>query len=571
MSSSYQPKFSYSNIFRKKYSDDSLHSLETKYKKLEESSLIEQRHFLRSPELNTDTDPKSKDLDMLFVPNEVLTSVTQKAIIYIQHFYRREHLQSLRNIYDDVLSSKNDRSIALELLKNASVASGGILPSCQDTGTACIFAKRGKYIMTQSNDEEAISHGVYNAYTQNNLRYSILSPLSMFEEKNTKCNLPAQIDIMTNFDNPLEYELLVIAKGGGSSSRTFLYQENKSLLNEEKLMKFLINAVRKLGTSGCPPYHLVVVIGGLSPEQCLKTVKLTAAHYLDDLPRSGDETGQAFRDIEWEQKIFELSRNIGIGAQFGGRHFCHDVRVIRLPRHGAHTPVGIGVSCSADRQVKVKINKTGVYMEQLEENPAQFLPDQISSSEIEKSSETIHINLNLPLKEVQKILSNYPVGTRLNLNGTLIIARDIAHARILSNLKETGKLPNYMLKYPFVYYAGPAKTPPNMISGSLGPTTAGRMDLYLDPFMEAGGSFITLAKGNRSEIARQACLKHKGFYLGVPGGPAAFHSVQKIKKLQILDFEDLGMEAVWLAEVENFLAFIVIDDKGNDFYKQWLG
>ncbi|XP_072031543.1 fumarate hydratase class I, aerobic-like [Amphiura filiformis] len=500
---------------------------------------------------------------ILKVEPEALTLLSSQAMIDIAHLLRPKHLQQLRKILDDPEASPNDKFVALELLKNANIAAGMILPGCQDTGTAIVMGKRGQNVWTDGQDEEHLSRGVYNTYTQKNLRYSQVSPLTMFKEANTGTNLPAQIELYATAGN--QYNFMFIAKGGGSANKTFLYQQTKALLNPEKLVKFVDEKIKTIGTAACPPYHLSLVIGGLSAEMTLKTVKLASTKYLDNLPTTGNEHGQAFRDLEMEEKVHELSRNMGMGAQFGGKYFCHDVRVVRLPRHGASCPVGLGVSCSADRQVLGKITEEGVFLEQLETNPGKYLPE---ITEGDLSSDVVQVNLNQPMTEQLKKLSSFPIRTRLSLTGTLVVARDIAHAKLQERLDSGQGLPQYIKDHP-VYYAGPAKTPQGYASGSFGPTTAGRMDSYVDSFQAAGGSMIMLAKGNRSKQVTQACKKHGGFYLGSIGGPAAILAQNCIKKVEVLEYPELGMEAIWRVEVENFPAFIVVDDKGNDFFKKW--
>ena len=499
--------------------------------------------------------------EMLVIEPHVLTELTKAAITDVSHLLRSSHLQQLRNILDDDTASSNDHFVARQLLMNATVAANMILPSCQDTGTAIVMGKKGQNVFTKGDDTEAIYKGVYETYTGRNLRYSQLAPISTYKETNTKCNLPAQVDLLATEGN--EYHFLFVTKGGGSANKTYLYQETKALLNPERMRAFLVEKIKKLGTAACPPYHLAIVIGGLSAENNLKTVKLASCRYLDGLPTEGNEWGHAIRDTELENQVLEITREMGIGAQFGGKYFCHDVRVIRLPRHGASCPVGIGVSCSADRQILAKINAEGVFLEELERNPARFLPEV---TEDQLSSDVVNIDLSRPMSEIRAQLTQYPIKTRLSLSGTMIVARDIAHARILKILKDTGELPEYFQKYP-VYYAGPAKTPEGYASGSFGPTTASRMDPYVRPFQEAGGSFVMIAKGNRGKVVTDSCKDNGGFYLGSIGGPAAILAQDNIKKIEVLDFPELGMEAVWKIEVENFPAFIVVDDKGNDFFK----
>ncbi|MEK9671729.1 MAG: fumarate hydratase [Rhodospirillaceae bacterium] len=501
--------------------------------------------------------------EILTVDADAITELTKEAFHDISHLLRPEHLQSLRNILDDPEASDNDRFVALDLLKNANIAAGGVLPMCQDTGTGIVMAKKGQNVFTGFDDEAAISEGVRKTFTETNLRYSQVSPTDMFNEVNTGNNLPAQIEIYAEPGDA--YKFLFIAKGGGSANKTFLYQETKALLNPARLMDFMDEKIRTLGTAACPPYHLAVVIGGTSAELTLKTVKLASTKYLDALLTSGGKFGQAFRDLEWEEKIHELTRNIGIGAQFGGKYFCHDVRVIRLPRHGASCPVGIGVSCSADRQANGKITKDGVFLEQLETNPAKYLPD-VTTEDLD--GQIVAVDLNRPMPEVLKELSKYPVKTRVMLSGSLIVARDIAHAKLKERLDRVEGLPQYFKDHG-VYYAGPAKTPKGYASGSFGPTTAGRMDSYVDQFQAAGGSMIMLAKGNRSQAVTDACKRHGGFYLGSIGGPAARLAQDCITKVELVEYEELGMEAIWKIEIKDFPAFIVVDDKGNDFFAEF--
>ena len=496
----------------------------------------------------------------LKIEAEGLRLLSERAFRDISHLLRPAHLGQLRAILDDPEATQNDRFVALEMLKNAVVASDGVLPMCQDTGTALISATRGGRVITDGEDSKHLSEGVYNTYQTSNLRYSQLAPLSMFEEKNTANNLPAQIDLYAGKGD--EYHFTFIQKGGGSANKSFLFQKTKAVLNEESLKDFIKEAIIGLGTAACPPYHLALVIGGTSAEYTMKTVKMASVKSLDNLPTSGDMTGHGWRDLEWEERVLQMTRELGIGAQFGGKYFCHDVRVIRLPRHGASCPIGIGVPCSADRQVKAKITKDGLFIEKLERDPARFLPDVSDQSD----DEVVKIDLNQPMSEILATLSQYPVKTRVSLTGPLIVARDIAHAKLKERLAETGSLPDYIKNHP-VYYAGPAKTPDGMASGSFGPTTAGRMDSYVDEFQAAGGSMVMLAKGNRSAAVRNACAKYGGFYLGSIGGVAAKLALESIKKVEVLEYAELGMEAVWKIEVEDFPAFIVMDDKGNDFFK----
>jgi fumarate hydratase class I len=503
---------------------------------------------------------------MLRVEPEALTLITQEAMRDIAHFLRPAHLQQLRNVLDDPEASDNDRFVALDLLKNAAIAAGGVLPMCQDTGTAIVKAKKGQMVFVASDeriggDEEAIARGVFNTYATSNLRYSQMAALNMYDEVNTGNNLPAEIKIQAVDGG--EYRFLFMAKGGGSANKSYLFQETKALLNEKTLLPWLFEKMKTLGTAACPPYHLAVVIGGTSAEQAVETAKLASAHYLDHLPLAGSRTGHAFRDIELEAKVLQLSQQTGIGAQFGGKYFCHDVRIIRLPRHGASCPVGMAVSCSADRQALGKITAEGIFIEQLETDPAHFLPD-VTHDDL-ADAEVVHIDLNRPMDEVRAELSRYPVKTRVMLDGPMVVARDIAHAKIKERLDAGGGMPQYLRDH-CVYYAGPAKTPTGMASGSFGPTTAGRMDSYVDEFQAAGGSFVMLAKGNRSRAVTDACKAHGGFYLGSIGGPAARLAQDCITKVEVLEYPELGMEAVWRIEVKDFPAFIVVDDKGNDFF-----
>ena len=508
---------------------------------------------------------KHGDLEFLEVAPETLTKLTEDAIHDINHYLRSAHLQQLANILKDPESSPNDRFVALDLLKNANISAGGVLPMCQDTGTALVMGKKGQYVLTSGKDERSISEGVYNAYTNLNLRYSQMAPVNMWDEKNTGNNLPAQIEIYADSDHQDEYNFLFIAKGGGSANKSFLYQETKAVLNKDAFYPWLEEKLRSLGTAACPPYHLAIVVGGTSAEHTLKTAKLASTKYLDTLPTTGDAaTGRAFRDPEVEAEVFKITQQLGIGAQFGGKYFCHDVRVIRLPRHGASLPIAIAVSCSADRQAKAKITKEGVFIEELERDPVHFLPD---TTDEHLDDQVVKIDLNKPMSEVRAELSKYPVKTRLSLTGTLVVARDLAHAKIKELIDSGKEMPDYFKKYA-VYYAGPAKTPAGFASGSFGPTTAGRMDSYVDYFQSKGGSFVMLAKGNRSKQVTDACKTHGGFYLGSIGGPAARLAQDCIKKVEVLDFEELGMEAVWKIEVEDFPAFIVVDDKGNDFFAE---
>jgi fumarate hydratase class I len=497
---------------------------------------------------------------MLKVDRAALTELARQAMIDCQHLLRPGHLAQLRRILDDAEASQNDKFVAYEFLKNANIAAGKVLPMCQDTGTAIVMGKKGQRVWTGGSDAAALAAGIRRTYTETNLRYSQVAPLSMFEERNTGDNLPAQIEIYA--EEGEEYRFLFIAKGGGSANKTFLYQATPAVLNRAALLKFVDEKIRTLGTAACPPYHLAIVIGGTSAELNLKTVKLASTRYLDGLPTEGNAWGQAFRDKGFEEEVLGLTRKLGLGAQFGGKYFCHDVRVVRLPRHGASVPIGIGVSCSADRQILGKVTAEGVFLEQLEENPAQYLPDLDPAA---LAGEVVRIDLRAPMAEIRRTLSRYPIKTRLSLTGPLIVARDLAHARIKERLDRGEGLPAYMKDHA-IYYAGPAKTPKGYASGAFGPTTAGRMDSYVDQFMAAGGSLVTLAKGNRGAEVREACRKHGGFYLGSIGGVAANLAEKSIKKVEQVEFAELGMEAVWRIEVEDFPAFIVIDDKGNDFF-----
>jgi fumarate hydratase, class I len=506
---------------------------------------------------------KLGDKEFLQVEPSALEKLTAEAIHDINHYLRAEHLQQLTNIVNDPEASPNDRFVAIDLLKNANIAAGGILPMCQDTGTALVMGKKGQYVLTTGKDEVAISQGIYDAYTQLNLRYSQMAPVTTWEEKNTGNNLPAQIEIYADSDHHNEYNFMFIAKGGGSANKSFLYQETKAVLNPTSFMNWLDEKLRSIGTAACPPYHLAIVIGGTSAEATVKTAKLASTKYLDSLPTSGDAaTGHGFRDLELEQKVLELTRTLGIGAQFGGKYFCHDVRVVRLPRHGASLPIAIAVSCSADRQAKAKITKDGIFLEELERDPAHFLPE---TTDAHLNDDVVAIDLNQPMADVLAQLSQHPVKTRLSLTGTLVVARDLAHAKIKAIMDEGKPMPEYLKNYA-VYYAGPAKTPEGYASGSFGPTTAGRMDSYVDHFQANGGSMVMLAKGNRSKAVTDACKTNGGFYLGSIGGPAARLAQDCIKKVEVLDFEELGMEAVWKIDVVDFPAFIVVDDKGNDFF-----
>ena len=501
----------------------------------------------------------------LKVEPQALTLLAQHALRDISHLLRPGHLAQLRKILDDPEASPNDKFVALDLLRNANIAAGGILPMCQDTGTAIVMGKKGQYVVTGGGDEEAIARGIYDTYQTSNLRYSQMAPLDMYKEKNTGSNLPAQIEIFATDGDA--YKFLFMAKGGGSANKSYLFQETKALLNPESLLAFVEAKLKGLGTAACPPYHLALVVGGTSAEQTLKVAKLASARYLDTLPTTGNDQGRGFRDLELEAKIFELSQKTGIGAQFGGKYFCHDVRVIRLPRHGASCPVGIAVSCSADRQVLGKITKEGVFLEELEHDPAKYLPEP---STTDLGGEVVKVDLSQPMSDIRAQLSRYPIKTRLSLSGPMIVARDIAHAKIKERLDSGAGLPQYMKDFA-VYYAGPAKTPQGMASGSFGPTTAGRMDAYVDAFQAAGGSMVMLAKGNRSQQVTDACKAYGGFYLGSIGGPAARLAQDCIRKVDVLEYAELGMEAVWKIDVVDFPAFIVVDDKGNDFFASLTG
>jgi len=499
--------------------------------------------------------------DMLVVSREALRALSEAAFGDINHYLRPGHLKQLRSILDDKEASDNDKFVAFDFLKNANIAAGGVLPMCQDTGTAIIMGKKGARVLTDGDDEAALSEGARDAYLRRNLRYSQVAPLSMYEEKNTANNMPAQCEIYAEGDD--SYKFMFMAKGGGSANKSFLFQATPSVLTKERMLAFLKEKVLTLGTAACPPYHLAIVIGGTSAELCMKTVKLASARYLDALPTRGSADGNAFRDLEMEQEILKMTQSLGVGAQFGGKYFCHDVRVIRLPRHGASLPIGLGVSCSADRQVLGKITKDGVYLEELEHNPAQYLP----AVEQSLGGEVVKIDLNRPMKDILATLSKHPIKTRLSLTGTMIVARDSAHAKLRERLEKGEPLPDYFKNHP-VYYAGPAKTPDGYASGAFGPTTAGRMDSFVDQFQAAGGSMVMVAKGNRAVAVREACKKHGGFYLGSIGGAAANLAEHCIKKVEVVEYPELGMEAIWRIEVEDFPAFIIIDDKGNDFFKE---
>ena len=537
------PQFSYSDLLP--LGEDS-----TKYRLLTKDGVSVKKHG---------------DLEFLHVEPSALSHLSEVAIHDISHYLRAAHLQQLANILSDPEASPNDRFVATDLLKNANISAGGILPMCQDTGTALIMGKKGQHVLTTGKDEVALSQGIYDAFTKLNLRYSQMAPVTTWDEKNTGNNLPAQVEIYADSDHSDEYNFLFIAKGGGSANKSFLYQETKAVLNPTSFMTWLDEKLRSIGTAACPPYHLAIVIGGTSAEHTVKTAKLASTKYLDSLPTSGDAaTGHGFRDIELEGKVLELTRTLGIGAQFGGKYFCHDVRVVRLPRHGASLPIAIAVSCSADRQVKAKITRDGVFIEELERDPAHFLPE---TTDEHLNDDVVAINLNQPMDAIRAELSKHPVKTRVSLTGTIVVARDLAHAKIKEAIDKGEPMPQYLKDYA-VYYAGPAKTPEGYASGSFGPTTAGRMDSYVGYFQERGGSFVMLAKGNRSQSVTDACKTHGGFYLGSIGGPAARLAQDCIKKVEVLDFEELGMEAVWKIDVVDFPAFIVVDDKGNDFFAQ---
>jgi len=502
---------------------------------------------------------------VLRIAPDALSELAVRAFHDVSHLLRPGHLAQLRAILDDPEASGNDRFVALDLLKNANIAAGGVLPMCQDTGTAIVFGKKGQRVWVDGDEEEALSWGVHRTYTETNLRYSQMAPLSMYDEVNTGNNLPVQFDIMAapGEHHADEFHLMFVAKGGGSANKSFLFQETRAILSPQRILTYLETKMKTLGTSACPPYHLAIVIGGTSAEMTLKTVKLASTKWLDTLPTTGSKAGHAFRDLEMERQVLEISRNIGIGAQFGGKYFCHDVRVIRLPRHGASLPVGIGVSCSADRQILAKITPDGVFLEQLETDPARFLPE---TTDDHLGDDAVPVDLNRPMAEIRKQLSQYPVKTRLALSGTMVVARDIAHAKLKERLDSGQALPGYLKDHP-VYYAGPAKTPAGYATGSFGPTTAGRMDSYVAEFQAAGASLVMLAKGNRSKAVKDSCKTYGGFYLGSVGGPAARLALDCIRKVEVLEYPELGMEAVWRIEVENFPAFIVMDDKGNDFYE----
>jgi fumarate hydratase, class I len=500
--------------------------------------------------------------EVVVVAREALRALAEAAFTDINHLLRPGHLKQLRAILDDPEASDNDKFVAYDFLKNANIAAGGVLPMCQDTGTAIIMGKKGRLVWTDGDDEAALAEGARDAYLKRNLRYSQLAPISMFEEKNTKSNMPAQVEIYAEGDDA--YKLMFIAKGGGSANKSFLFQATPSILTHDRLLAFLKEKVLTLGTAACPPYHLAIVIGGTSVELTMKTVKLASCRYLDSLPTHGSEDGHAFRDLEMEQEIHKMTQSLGVGAQFGGKYFCHDVRVIRLPRHGASLPIGLGVSCSADRQALGKITRDGVFLEELEHNPAQYLPDLDART---LGGDVVKVDLNRPMREILATLSRYPIKTRLSLSGPMIVARDLAHAKLRARLEQGQGLPDYFKNHP-IYYAGPAKTPQSYASGAFGPTTAGRMDSFVDDFQAAGGSLVSVAKGNRSSAVREACKKHGGFYLASIGGAAANLAEHCIKKVEVVEYPELGMEAIWRIQVEDFPAFIVIDDKGNDFFKE---
>ena len=500
--------------------------------------------------------------EVVVVAREALRALAEAAFSDINHLLRPGHLKQLRAILDDPDASDNDRFVAYDFLKNANIAAGGVLPMCQDTGTAIIMGKKGRLVWTDGDDEAALAEGARDAYLKRNLRYSQLAPISMFEEKNTKSNMPAQVEIYAEGDDA--YKLMFIAKGGGSANKSFLFQATPSILTHDRLTAFLKEKVLTLGTAACPPYHLAIVIGGTSVELTMKTVKLASCRYLDSLPTQGSEDGHAFRDLAMEQEIHKMTQSLGVGAQFGGKYFCHDVRVIRLPRHGASLPIGLGVSCSADRQALGKITRDGVFLEELEHNPAQYLPDVDART---LGGDVVNVDLNRPMRDILATLSRYPIKTRLSLSGPMIVARDLAHAKLRARLEQGQGLPEYFKNHP-IYYAGPAKTPQGYASGAFGPTTAGRMDSFVDDFQAAGGSLISVAKGNRSSAVREACKKHGGFYLASIGGAAANLAEHCIKKVEVVEYPELGMEAIWRIQVEDFPAFIVIDDKGNDFFKE---
>ncbi len=535
--------------------------MEFKYEPMFQLGKDETEYYLLTKDYVSTAEFEGKTI--LKVAKEGLTLMAQQAFHDVSFMLRRSHNLQVAKILRDPEASENDKYVALTFLRNAEVAAKGQLPLCQDTGTAIIHGEKGQQVWTGYEDEEALSEGVYNTYTQCNLRYSQNAPLTMYDEVNTKCNLPAQIDLEATQGD--EYRFLCVTKGGGSANKSYLYQETKARIqNPDTLIPFLVEKMKSLGTAACPPYHIAIVIGGTSAEKNLLTVKLASTHYYDSLPTTGNASGRAFRDVELEKQLLQEAYKIGLGAQFGGKYMAHDVRVIRLPRHGASCPIGLGVSCSADRNIKCKINRDGIWIEKMDTNPGELIPAELRQ---QGEGEAVRIDLNQPMKEVCKILSNYTIGTRLSLNGTIIVGRDIAHAKIKARLEAGEGMPEYLKNHP-IYYAGPAKTPEGMPCGSMGPTTAGRMDPYVDEFQDNGGSLIMLAKGNRSMDVTNACKKHGGFYLGSIGGPAAILAQENIKKIECVEYPELGMEAVWKIEVENFPAFILVDDKGNDFFKQ---
>lgn len=534
--------------------------MEFKYQDPFEMGKDKTEYYLLTKDYVSTTEFEGKEV--LKVEPEGLTLLAKTAMRDCNFLLRTEHQQQVAKILDDPEASENDKYVAVTMLRNAEIAAKGVLPFCQDTGTATVYARKGHLVYTDGTDEKALSKGIYQTYTQENLRYSQNAALNMYEEVNTKTNLPAQIDLMASTGN--EYEFLFIAKGGGSANKSYLFQETKAILNLESLEKFLTEKMQTLGTAACPPYHLAFVVGGTSADACMKTVKLASTKYYDNLPTTGNELGRAFRDVEMEEKILKATQKYGMGAQFGGKYYAHDVRVVRLSRHGASVFVGMAVSCSADRNIKAKINREGIWVEKLEDNPGKYIPEAYRQS---GEGDAVQIDLNRPMPEILSTLSKYPVATRLSLNGTIVVGRDIAHAKLKELLDAGKELPQYIKDHP-IYYAGPAKTPKGMPSGSFGPTTAGRMDPYVGLFQSHGGSMVMIAKGNRSDQVTESCKKHGGFYLGSIGGPAAILAEQNIKKVECLDYPELGMEAIWKIEVENFPAFILVDDKGNDFFKQ---
>ncbi len=534
--------------------------MEFKYQDPFEMGKDKTEYYLLTKDYVSTTEFEGKEV--LKVEPEGLTLLAKTAMRDCNFLLRTEHQQQVAKILDDPEASENDKYVAVTMLRNAEIAAKGVLPFCQDTGTATVYARKGHLVYTDGTDEKALSKGIYQTYTQENLRYSQNAALNMYDEVNTKTNLPAQIDLMAGTGR--EYEFLFIAKGGGSANKSYLFQETKAILNPESLEKFLTEKMQTLGTAACPPYHLAFVIGGTSADACMKTVKLASTKYYDNLPTTGNELGRAFRDVEMEEKILKATQKYGMGAQFGGKYYAHDVRVVRLSRHGASVFVGMAVSCSADRNIKAKINKEGIWVEKLEDNPGKYIPEAYRQS---GEGDAVQIDLNRPMPEILSTLSKYPVATRLSLNGTIVVGRDIAHAKLKELLDAGKELPQYIKDHP-IYYAGPAKTPKGMPSGSFGPTTAGRMDSYVGLFQSHGGSMVMIAKGNRSDQVTESCKKHGGFYLGSIGGPAAILAEQNIKKVECLDYPELGMEAIWKIEVENFPAFILVDDKGNDFFKQ---